>query len=173
MPRRSERDAYADAFEGNPFEGFEADAMFTELRWGDAPADEWAIDAPEALAGLGELAMLDLDTHDAVWSFDEQNGPFVAVGVDSNCVYLLPRLRDGGPVRRFPPFDPGRWEKLGRVRQTDYYSIKQGEAAYYYHEHERPFPIAWREPTSGVIVFVPAGHKGRRSYAVAKEGIVG
>lgn len=173
MPKRSERLDYGHAFDGNPFEGMDPSDIYSELRWGDVPTDQWEIDAPEPLASLGELAMLQLAGANPSEQWGEDDGPFVAVGADTNMVYLVPRASDDGPVRKVPKFSKRTWRRVGKVRQTDYYSVKDGEPAYYYHKHERPLPDVWEHPRSGVRVLVPANHKGRRSYGVVKEGIVG
>lgn len=172
MPKRSERDSYGDVFEGNPYEGVEPLDMYAELQWDKDPEAVWEIDAPEPLVALGELAGFDFGEDIETWS--EEDAPFLAVGRDSNRLYVLPKDEDGAPVARVPRFNPHspRWRCLGPVSQTDYYSDKGNEPAYYYHEHEDPHPTVW-EHDSGCRVVVPARHKGRRSYAVGKAGIVG
>lgn len=173
MPKRSERDMFGEAFDRNPFEDFDPEDMYGQLQWDKEPEAVWEVDAPEPLVALGELAGLDWGDDDLeLW--DEDRAPFLAVGRDSNALYVVPKDEDGAPLENIPEFDPGcpDWRKLGTVRQTDYYSSKGNEPAYYYHEHENPLPTVW-EHKSGTRVLVPANHNGKRSYAVAKEGIVG
>ena len=177
MPRRSEREDYAHAFQENPFAGLDAGEIYSELRWGDTPNEQWEIHAPEPLAGLGELAALHFSgraPRHGNERWDEDEGPFVAVGANSNRVYLIPRDEQGAPIRRIPEFTPNKgWVLCGRLKRTDYYSVKAGEPAYYYHDHEKPYPTLWEHRKSGVRLLVPARHNGKRSYGVVKEGIVG
>lgn len=178
MPRRSERGEYSEAFTGNPFAGHSNQQVYKALRWGDEPNDEWAITAEEGLASLGELAQLKTAGGRVFeeWG-DDDGGPFVAVGQQTNRVYLIPRADDDGPIRKIPPFrprqNPQSWRKIGLIRQIDYYSTKAGEDAYYYHEHQRPLPTLWEHRRTGVCVLVPASNRGKKSYGVVKEGIVG
>jgi len=173
MPKRSERDDYSEVFDRNPFEGIEAEEMYGEIQWGNDPKATYDFDAPEPMAALGDVAGLDVDGDIELFDDDGQS-PFIAVGRDSNNIYLVPKSEGGGPVD-VPKFNPrsGSWRKLGRVRQTDYYSGKGGEDAYYYHAHQGPFPTLWEHTKSGCRVMVPAKYKGKRSYAVGKDGIVG
>lgn len=171
-PKRSERELFGDAFDRNPFEDFEPLDMYEQLQWDKEPEAVWEIDAPEPLVALGELAALDYGRSHEKWA--ERDAPFLAVGRDTNVLYVVPKDAGGGPIHRVPTFNPRstKWRVVGQVRQTDYYSSKGNEPAYYFHEHEAPHPTVW-EHTSGVRVLVPANHRGKRSYAVAKEGIVG
>lgn len=173
MPKRSDRVEYGDAFEDNPFADLPPLEAFAELQWNKTPDAVWNIDAPEPLLAIGDLAGLDWG-HDDFELFDESEAPYLAVGQDSNMLYIVPKSARGAPLERIPKFNPRSraWAHLGSVRQTDYYSDKGDDPAYYYHNHERPYPHVWLH-TSGVRVIVPAKHKGRRSYAVAREGIVG
>lgn len=163
---------YGDAFDVNPFEDMDPEEMYGALQWDKEPEAVWEVDAPEPLVALGELAALDFGAGYESWQ--EDDAPFLAVGRDSNMLYVVPRDEDGAPMESIPDFDPRdpSWRKLGPVRQTDYYSNKGNEPAYYYHKHENPHPTVW-EHDSGCRVLIPAKHKGKRSYAVAKEGIVG
>ena len=173
MPKRSERELFGDAFEDNPFEGLDPEAMYGELQWDKDPEAVWEVDAPEPIVAIGDLAGFEWDDGE-LELYQEESAPFLAVGRDSNVLYVVPKDEDGAPLERIPKFSPRSrdWQRIGPVVQTDYYSSKGNEAAYYYHEHESPHPIVW-EHVSGVRVLVPSRHKGRRSYAVAKEGIVG
>lgn len=164
---------FGDAFDVNPFEDMDPEEMYGALQWDKDPEASWEIEAPEPLVALGELAGLDIEGDMELWQ-DDGSAPYLAVGRDSNALYVVPKDDDGGPVHDIPEFNPRdpSWRKVGRVSQTDYYSSKGNEPAYYYHEHENPHPTLW-EHESGVRVLVPATHKGKRSYAVAKEGIVG
>ena len=174
MPKRSERELYGDAFEGNPFEGADPLDMYGELQWDKDPEAVWEVDAPEPIVAIGDLAGFVWDDDDELELYHEDDAPFLAVGRDSNVLYVVPKDNDGAPLETIPEFNPrsSAWRRVGRVKQTDYYSNKGNEAAYYYHEHENPHPVVW-EHESGVRVLVPSRHKGKRSYAVAKEGIVG
>lgn len=173
MPKRSERDEFSDAFEDNPLAGLSPDEMYQEIRWGDVPTERWGIDAPEPLVSMGELAALVLTGRNRTEEHDEDDGPFLAVGVKTRRLYLLPRMEDGGPCRRVTRFNPKIWLSRGRVRRTDYFSVKGGEACYFYHDHERPFPRLWEHPRSGVRFIEASVHKGKPSYTVVAEGIVG
>lgn len=170
MPRRSERVTYADAFEGNPFEGLGPSQVYRRLRWGERERERWAIVAPEPLASLGIVARLDYGRWSARYG-DEGTAPFLAVGTRTNRLYVVPRDAQGGPVDIGHSVGPTR--RLGLLRRTDYVSVKGGQDAYYYHRHERPFPTLRINPRTGVQVVVPARMRGRRSYAVSDAGIVG
>lgn len=173
MPKRSERDEFGDAFERNPFEDLDPLEMYGELQWDKDPEAVWEVEAPEPLVAIGDLAGLDWGGGELeLW--DEDNAPFLAVGRDSNALYVVPKDSSGAPLERIPDFDARdpAWRKLGVVHQTDYYSSKGDEDGYYYHNHEAPYPSVW-EHDSGVRVVVPAKHKGKRSYAVGKAGIIG
>lgn len=119
------------------------------------------------MATIGELARIDIVGRKSK-KWGEQRAPYLAVGVDSNLLYVVPKGRGGIP-KNVPR---GPYRMVGNVKRTDYYADKGGELAYFYHKHERPYPILCQHP-SGVWLIVPSVHKRRRSYAVAKEGIVG
>lgn len=172
MPKRSDRRDFSEAFESNPFEAFDPEDMYAQIQWAKEPEALWDIESPEPLVAIGDLAGLDFGQEVETWS--EEEAPYLAVGRDSNVLYVVPKDEDGAPAEIIPVFNPRskHWKCIGAVRQTDYYSSKGNEAAYYYHEHEAPFPQLW-EHSSGVRILVPATHKGARSYAVSKEGIVG
>ena len=173
MPKRSERDEHWDVFDGNPFEDMPVEEMYADLQWGNDPNAVWDFDAPEPMAAIGQLAGIEVE--DAIELHDDDGkSPFVAVGQDSNNVYIIPKADSGGPVN-VPTFNPrsSSWRNLGEVTQTDYYSDKGGELGYYYHNHEGPYPTLWEHARSGCRVLVPARHRGKRSYAVGKAGIVG
>lgn len=174
MPKRSDRDVYGEAFDQNPFEDMEPLDMYTSLQWDKEPEAVWDIEAPEPLVAIGELARLDFAGDSLHEAWDEELAPFLAVGRDSNVLYVLPKDVHGAPVDEVPEFDEHdpSWTYKGLLKQTDYYSSKGNEDAYYYHEHEDPYPELW-EHENGVCVLIPQRHKGKRSYAVAKEGIVG
>ena len=165
---------FGDAFERNPFADVDPLEMYGDIQWDKEPEAVWEVEAPEPLVAIGELAGLDWGEDDLeLWHEDE--APFLAVGRDSNALWIVPKDDDGAPLERIPRFDPQSraWRRLGPVSQTDYYSDKGNEAGYYYHNHERPYPIVWEHTRTGVRVLVPSNNKGKRSYAVAKEGIVG
>jgi hypothetical protein len=169
MPKRSERDRFPTSlFDSNPFAGVSAEKLFEELRWGDTPDKTFEVESPEELVTLGTLARIDLDGA-RPQKFDEETGPFLAVGARTNLLYIVPRKADGSPI----DVPAGPYEESVDVHQTDYFSQKGGEESYYYHEHEDPYPVAFVNHESGVVVLMPRLHEGKRSYAVAKEGIVG
>lgn len=165
MPKRSDREVFEGAFSGNPFHGKTPSQIYTKLQWGNRPKRIYPIDAPEPLVALGELAAFYTTAGD--YELDE-NKYFIAVGATSNTLYFLPINR---PITRVPAFNIRNWTKGPLVRETHYYSDKGGDDAYYYHEHEKPFPRLWVNNEMGILV--PSNNKGQRSYAVIKEGIVG
>lgn len=170
MPKRSERDRFdARSFETNPFAGKTPHQVYKGLRWGNAPKQTFSIEAPEPLAAMGELASF--RTLSGRKDFSEHSGPYVAVGCNSNLVYLIPR-KNGRPVH-VPSGPKARYVRTEEVKRLDYYSDKGGEDAYYYHDHEKPYPVAYQHRQSGVVILIPRKHNGRRSYAVVPEGIVG
>jgi hypothetical protein len=173
MPKREERDLYSHAFDGNPFEEFDAEEMFESLQWGNPVSNIYDIEAPEALATLGDLAKLDSDF--GVFDFDENDAPYLAVGNDSNYLFIIPKgLIRKNPNPVIPIFNPSspEWDEKGLVNETHYYSDKGNDEAYYFHEHQTPLPSLWQHK-SGIAVLIPADNKGIPSYAVAKEGIIG
>jgi len=166
MPKRSERRLFGDIFDNNPFEDIDVEEMYRQLRWDNEPQEIFDINAPEPLATIGDLARLQLDIDDLKWS--ENESPFLAVGQNSNCLYIIPRDEYGNPVN--VPFDG--FIDLADVTRTDYYSDKGGEDCYYYHKHQNPYPRLLVHE-NGVAIIVPRKHKNKRSYAVGKAGIVG
>jgi hypothetical protein len=171
MPDRDRFDR--DLFRGNPFRAHHVEDMYSDLRWGDEPDDSWQVDGPEDMATLGTVAKLYVTNpgRPQKWQWNERNAPFLAVGQSSNILYVVPRRKNGSPAPHIPSEG---YRALGRVRRTDYYSTKDGEDGYYYHDHERPYPMLALERDSGVMIIAPARTRGgARSYAVTKEGIVG
>lgn len=166
MPKRSEREVYGDIFDQNPFEDFDPEDMYRELRWDNDPQDIFDIDSPEPLATIGDLAQLKLDIGDVQWEIDES--PFLAVGRDTNNLYIIPRDIDGNPL----DIPTDGYKDIANVEQTDYYSDKGGEECYYFHKHENPYPRLLVHE-NGVALIMPRKHKNKRSYAVGKYGIVG
>lgn len=169
MPKRSERDQFdPEIFESNPFAKDSPVKMYKKIRWGNAPTKLFPIDAPEPLVCLGEAAQL-VAVGGKVCKWKEGKGPFLAIGAHSNYVYFIPQ-KNGAPLKKIPAKG---YVPLLKLRQTDYLSDKGGEDAYYYHKHERPYPTLYIHEKTGCMVLEPARHKGKRSYAVAIEGIVG
>ena len=166
MPKRSDRTFYSDIFESNPFEDFDPEEMYKSLRWGNNPNEIFDIRAPEPLVTIGDLAQLKLSDQNLKW--DESEAPFLAVGKDSNCLYIIPKDESGYPIQ----VPKSGYFEVDSVRQTDYYSDKGGEDAYYFHKHENPFPKLLVHQ-NGIAVIIPSEHKKKRSYAVGKDGIVG
>ena len=169
MPSR-DRALHAEAFEGNPFEGQSPEQAYRRLRWGESVRERWSLVAPEPLAGLGVVARLDYARVSERYD-DEDEAPFLAVGVRSNRLYIVPRGSDGAPVDIGHQL--GGTRRLGSLLRTDYLSLKGGEDAYFYHHHERPYPTLRENPRTGVRVVVPARHQGRPSYVVSDAGIIG
>lgn len=166
MPTRDKFPAHY--FEGNPLAGETPEGAYKRLQWGNNPRRAWNIEGPEPMAALGRLAKLVYQGGKSQrfrdWSF------FVAVGTRSNRVYLVPMDDRKRPVP-FPRDFARESFDIGRVRQIDYYSEKGGERGYYYHEHERPYPML--RGCDDHFVLVPSRVNGGRSYAVNDEGIIG
>lgn len=163
------RDKFPAAyFTTNPLAGESPHGAYKRLQWGNNPRQTFRVEAPEPMAVLGQLAKLFF-----VGGGKESYGEgemFVAVGTRSNLVYLVPMTRDGKPVD-FPKRFMSKLEAISPLRRIDYYSEKGGEAGYYYHDHEKPFPMVYG--CDDHFVIVPAKHRGGRSYAVNDEGIIG
>lgn len=157
-----------DIFIDNPFEGLDATEVYRKLRWGNDPDQEWDIEAPEDMATLGTVARIDFADRREEW--DEDEAPFLAVGLTSNMLYMVPRDADGNPET---PIPHGPYEPVGAIKRIDYYSNKGDEESYFYHDHEPPYPIVAENSETGIRLIVPADHQGNRSYAVDKEGVIG
>lgn len=170
MPRRSERMEFLNRFrDGNPFGDDDVRGMYRKLRWGNNPDDAWTIDAPEDMATIGELARFDFADRTKE-EYNEDEAPFLAVGLESNLVYIVPKDSEGNPVD-VPELDG--YVDIGSLKRTDYYSDKGGTPAYYYHKHERPYPNLYENPDTGCRVIVPNNWRGGPSYVVSEEGIIG
>jgi hypothetical protein len=154
-------------FDENPYEGLEPHEIYERLQWGNKPKEIFSIDAPEALVTLGTLALLANEADS--FEFDEESAPFLAVGTDSNRLYVVPADKDGAPIN----VPSGPYEEVCILVQTDYISQKGGEDAYYFHEHEMPFPTLYMHKETGVMIIEPAENEGSRSYAVSDEGVIG
>jgi hypothetical protein len=162
---------YAHLFERNPFEGKDPREVFSLLHWGNKAANEFPVDAPEPLVMLGMAALL--ISPDYVEFRFSKGEAFLAVGSNSNELYIIPRRGDG-PLRTIPPFSKRTTQYATDIKQTDYLSMKGGDKEhYYYHKHEKPFPGLWLNDAAGVGYLRAANNKGKPSYAVGKEGIVG
>ncbi len=155
-------------FQGNPLNGETPHGAYKRLQWGNEPKDTYRIEAPEPMSVLGELAKL--------WfpggkkqTFREGE-LFVSVGIKSNRVYFVPIGR-GGRAVDFPKRFYQVIEPISELKRTDYYSDKGGEPGYYYHDHEKPYPMLYGADDH--FVLMPAKHNGGRSYAVNDEGIIG
>jgi len=165
MPKRSDREVFKGVFNGNPFEGLSPQEIYKIIQWGNNPNKVIEIDAPEAMTALGFLAKLYLTDGTVKLS---KNKFYLALGADSNSLYIFQKN-----IRVIPDLDDNKWSTQGvKVKRTDYYSKKGGEDCYYYHNHEKPYPILFSHP-KGVHILQPQKFKGQRSYAVIKEGIVG
>lgn len=155
-------------FDGNPYEGETPEEMYRRLRWGNEPTETFDLEMPESMVSLGEVAMVVLDGKST--KFLEHEAPYMAIGAASNQIYIVPKDDNGQPV----DVPVGPYVEIGTIRQIDYYSDKGGTDAYYYHEHEEPFPKVYMHMESGVCVVEPAEMEdGSRSYAVGDEGVIG
>lgn len=163
-----ERDKFPkEYFTGNPLEGDPVDA-YRRLQWGNEPREILEIEAPEPLAVLGDAAQLKF-VGGGKQAFEEGEF-FLAVGVETNHVYLVPKDAAGKP-KDFPQDFDDEMEAIAEIKQTDYTSEKGGDDAYYFHEHEGPFPVLYG--VDGFYVLLPADSEEGRSYAVNDEGIIG
>jgi len=157
----------AKYFEDNPLEGEGPHGAYRRLQWGRNPRRSWNIEAPEPMAVLGRLAKIVFlggkRESFADWDF------YVAVGTNSNCVYLVP-MEKRRPIP-FPKDFLKSCEDIAQIKQIDYYSEKGGDEGYYYHVHEKPYPMLMG--CEDHFVLKPARHNGGRSYAVNDEGIIG
>lgn len=170
MPKRSERDKYSHAFDGNPFEGMNPIDVYKSIKWDNDPKDLFDIDAPEPLVALGEVAKICL-LDGTEESISEDEAPFLALGTNSNSLYIIHKDENGSPID--VPLDFDKYKLIGEVKATHYYSDKGNEEAYYYHDHEEPYPLLYRHPKTGVCILLPQDNNGNPSYAVAREGIIG
>lgn len=163
MPKRSDRSVFPGAFGRNPFKGKHPQIIYKEIQWGNDPKEIIDIDAPEPLAALGTVAKLNTDRGTVKF---KKGLWHLALGTDSNQLYIFLK-----GTTLIPEDD--NWNPAFRVKQTDYYSDKGGEECYYYHKHEKPYPVLFTHGYGTIHVLVPQNHNGQRSYAVIKEGIVG
>lgn len=173
MPKRSEREEYSGKFEeGNPYADKTAQHLYKKLRWGNSPLEEFSINGPEDMASMGTVAKIFNANNKTKLTFTEDNGPFIAVGISSNYLYIVTRNQDGSPVDISEDFDNYRF--VGEIKQIDYYSSKNNENAYYYHKHEKPYPKMYTSPELDVMILIPARlDNGHPSYIVREEGIIG
>jgi hypothetical protein len=163
-----ERDKFPkEYFEGNPYEDATPEQTYEQVRWGNEPTETFDIEAPEPLVTIGELAQV--CTPNGNVQFSEYEAPYLALGTDSNKLYFVPKVGNS-PV----DIPDGPYEYIGIVTRLDYYSDKGGEDAYYYHDHEPPYPHLYQNRESGVCILIPSTCKdGSKSYAVGNEGIIG
>ena len=163
------RDYFPKAyFDGNPYDGVSVEEMYEKLRWGNKPEQVFEIEGPEDMATVGTVAKI--VTSSGVVEYSEEEAPFLAIGRETNRLYIVPFDSEGGPC----DIPEGGYTELAEIRQIDYYSDKGGEEAYYYHEHEAPFPTLYLDDVTGVAVIEPAEmDDGSRSYAVGDEGVIG
>ncbi len=169
MPKRSERSEYATSFDGNPYEGEDPRDMYSRLRWGNSPSAVFTINAPEPMAAIGEVAKIHCGKNRVLVSYKENEGPFLAVGRDSNLLYIIARAADGSPI----DVPSNHYRPIIKITGIDYYSDKGGEIVYYFHEHEPPYPTLMQH-NSGVCFIQPAIlADGGRSYVVDDAGIIG
>ena len=163
-----ERDNFpSEYFDGNPYETETPEGTYRRIRWGNEPSEVFSIEAPEPLATLGDVAQI--CTQSGSTGYSEDEAPFLALGTVSNRLYMVPKIGKN-PV----DIPDGPYEYVGTVIQLDYYSDKGGEEAYYFHEHEPPYPRLYMHLESGVCILEPQQLPGGgRSYAVGDEGVIG
>jgi hypothetical protein len=158
----------SEYFAGNPYEGLSPEEIYQKLQWGNDPKAVFEVDAPEPLVTLGDVAMLVSESEQV--EFTEDEAPFLALGVESNRLYIVPKDENGEPI----DVPEGPYEEVCQLVQTDYYSEKGGDDAYYFHEHEAPYPTLYIHLETGVMLVEPAETgEGVRSYAVSDEGVIG
>lgn len=142
------------------------DDQYEAMRWGLKPRHERTVTVPgmkrrEAVAELGILRVLYLQRRDGsrvVWRLPRPY-PWLAVGAQSGRLWIVPkRDLDLSALAGMPA---AGWH----VVRTDYTALKGDEDAYWYHDHEAPFPRLRR--VDGQVQFHGGG------YFVAAEGIVG
>lgn len=163
-----ERDKFPkEYFDSNPYESNTPEETYQKIRWGNAPQETFELDAPEAMATIGDVAQL-VTTQGKV-RFSENEAPFLALGANSNFLYIVPKCA-GMPVN----IPNGPYTLIATLKRIDYYSDKGGDDAYYYHNHEPPYPNLYMHLSSGVCILCPSEcDDGSRSYAVSDEGIIG
>ena len=165
-----ERFYYAHLFKKNPLAHLQPEEAFSLLNWGNKHKATIEIDAPEPLIMLGMSKEIFLNDRRLIFRRGES---FLAVGHKSNELYFIPRINNA-PRAVVPAFSRADCQRVGLVRQTDYWSAKgRVKEVHYYHEHEEPFPALWIHKPSGIGYLRAASHNGKPSYAVGKEGIVG
>jgi hypothetical protein len=162
-----ERQKYAHLFGANPFANNDAYKAFSLLHWGNQFQRATEIEAPEPMIMLGMMAAFHTDRETLKF---RKGDAFLAVGHKSNQLYVIPR-KNNSPVD-VPKFRSDM-RFVGKVSRTDYWASKGGQTEhYYYHDHEPPYPSLYVHK-SGVGYLKPASWRGKPSYAVGKEGIVG
>lgn len=163
MPKRSDRKVFPGSFGANPFTNLTPEEIYKEIQWGNNPKKVISVEAPEPLVFLGYLAKIKFTKGLVSFAKDDYN---LAIGSNSNILYIFPVGETN-----IPEVDE-TWTAGNLVKETHYYSDKGGDDCYYYHKHEKPFPILLSHPDS-VHIIAPQDFNGQRSYAVIKEGIVG
>ncbi len=168
MPKRSDRQYFSESFGRNPYESEDLQDMYKRLRWGNKPNRKYPFNAPEPMVTIGEVAKIRCKNGD-LCNFEEEYGPYLAVGRNSNLLYVVPKHPDSRPFD--VPDDNYRF--VTKIIGIDYFSDKGGEMVYYYHDHEAPYPSLMQHP-KGVCFIQPAiTEDGLRSYAVDDAGIIG
>lgn len=165
MPKRSDREVYSKYFGKNPFNGLTPKQIYKQIKWGNKPKEVISIFAAEPLISLGYVAKIFM-TNGKVLNCAE-NKMHLAVGANTNYIYMFPKNT------KHIPYHTEKWKSISLVIQTDYNSDKGKDDAYYYHEHEAPYPILSKCPGKNIFMLLPQDFNGQRSYAVIKEGIVG
>ncbi len=168
MPKRSDRQYFSDSFGSNPYDGENPREMYSRLRWGNNPVKAYSFNAPEPMATIGEVAKIRCKDGD-LCVFGENDGPYLAIGRDSNLLYVVPKRTDGSPFN----VPENKYRSIIKIIGIDYFSNKGGEMVYYFHDHEPPYPTLMQH-SSGVCFIQPAiTNDGLRSYVVDDAGIIG
>jgi hypothetical protein len=171
MPKRSEREEYFDKFnENNPYKNKTAHYLYKSLRWGNAAKDAFEIDGPEDMATLGDLAQIKFEDSWLNQKYHESDAPFLAVGKHSNYLYIVEKDETFAPIN----IPSSGYKFVGLAKRIDYYSDKGNEKAYYYHNHEKPYPEVFIHKTKNIMIIKPSIlENGMPSFIVREEGIIG
>jgi hypothetical protein len=153
----------------SPLAGQTPEEQYRAIRWGRRPREHLVLDVPalrraQDLVCLGRLRALYLaldDDHDEVLTALRPY-PYLCVGAADNRLYVGGGAT-GAMARRRLWGQPG---SRRTIRQVDYDSVKGRTRAYFYHDHERPFPR---------LEVLPSGYPAYRGggYKVGADGIIG
>lgn len=151
----------------SPLEGQSSEEQFDAIRWGKKVSGLRAVTVPgmtkrEEVIELGCLRVLYLapDGTDQAYPWRVTRGTRLAVGQRTNRLWIIPPPR-GLDLSALEHMPARGWA----IARTDYTAVKGDEDAYWYHEHEAPYPRLRR--VDGGVQF------SRGQYVIAPEGIVG